>query len=349
VEELLSAARSRLRRVSPGQARELQHDGGLLVDIRPEWQRRDEGAIPGALVVERTALEWRMDPRSQERLIDRYDLPVVVICSSGRSSSLAAACLQDLGLRHATDLVGGVLAWRRDGLPVERTGPPDPAEVLGEQREYYQQRAADYDAGGERVRQRMGPEVLERWQAEVDEVAAALDTLDPRGDLLELASGTGAWSRLLAPRADRLTLVDGAAQMHAHNPVAAAPNVRTIVADLFEWDTDERFDGVSFGFWLSHVPDGLLDGFLAKVARWVRPGGSLFYVDSHPLTGHRAPVAGGDAALQRRRLADGREFTIVKAFRAPGELSEAMHRAGFAVQVRETPSYFQYATGLRTG
>ena len=99
--------------------------GGLLVDIRPAAQRQEEGEVPGALVVERNVLEWRLDPTSPDRLaqVRGHDQPVVVLCSEGYTSSLAAAALQDLGLHRATDVVGGYHAWARAGLPVHRPGP----------------------------------------------------------------------------------------------------------------------------------------------------------------------------------------------------------------------------------
>jgi rhodanese-related sulfurtransferase len=120
IDEILVEARARLRRLSPREAYDAQRDGAVLVDTRPVAQRRADGAIPGALVVERNHLEWRFDPRSDARLpvADRYDLLVVVICNEGYSSSLAAAALQDLGLYRATDLIGGMVAWRAEGLPV---------------------------------------------------------------------------------------------------------------------------------------------------------------------------------------------------------------------------------------
>jgi rhodanese-related sulfurtransferase len=94
----------------------------ILVDIRPESQRAIEGSIPGALVVERNVLEWRFDPASSARLpvATDHDLQIIVFCSEGYTSSLAAASLQDLGLRRATDLVGGFQAWRAAGLPTAR-------------------------------------------------------------------------------------------------------------------------------------------------------------------------------------------------------------------------------------
>ncbi|MEV4132296.1 rhodanese-like domain-containing protein [Dactylosporangium sp. NPDC049742] len=116
IDEILASARSRLTRVTPA---EVPGDA-VLVDIRPAAQRALEGEIPGALIVERNVLEWRFDPRSDARLpvADRFDLPVVVFCSEGYTSSLAAASLQDLGLHRATDLAGGFQAWKRAGLPV---------------------------------------------------------------------------------------------------------------------------------------------------------------------------------------------------------------------------------------
>jgi demethylmenaquinone methyltransferase/2-methoxy-6-polyprenyl-1,4-benzoquinol methylase len=222
-------------------------------------------------------------------------------------------------------------------------------DVLGAQREYYEQRAPEYDDWWfTRGRYDHGPEINARWRAEADEAGAVLDALDVRGDVLELAPGTGTWSRRLVRRADRLTLVDASEAMHAQNPVTRDHRTRVVTADLFEWDTDETFDAVVFGFWLSHVPDELLDDFLAKVGRWLRPGGRLFYVDSRPDTGLRSPaLAGTDGPLHRRTLADGRTYVIVKIFRTDGEVAAALRRAGIAADVRTTATYFQYATGVR--
>jgi rhodanese-related sulfurtransferase len=119
IDEILAAARARLDRLTPADAYRAQQDGAILVDIRPIAQRAAHGEIPGAIVVERNVLEWRLDPRSDARLpfADRYDLPVVVCCQEGYTSSLAAAALQDLGLYRATDVIGGFAAWQAEGLP----------------------------------------------------------------------------------------------------------------------------------------------------------------------------------------------------------------------------------------
>lgn len=121
ISEALEQARTRLDRLEPDQAWAAMQDGALLVDIRPQAQRAAEGQVPGALVIERNVLEWRLDPASDARLPEAgsYDLRVIVMCSAGYTSSLAAASLQDLGLAAATDLAGGFQAWAQSGLPVE--------------------------------------------------------------------------------------------------------------------------------------------------------------------------------------------------------------------------------------
>src|SRR6266550_2959631 len=120
VDEVLATARARLRRVAPHEAAAAVERGALLVDTRPVQQRRDDGEIPGALLIERNHLEWRLDPTSDARIPEAvdHDVEIIVVCSEGYSSSLAAASLQDLGLHRATDVIGGFQAWRAAGLPV---------------------------------------------------------------------------------------------------------------------------------------------------------------------------------------------------------------------------------------
>jgi rhodanese-related sulfurtransferase len=123
IAEILADARARLRRAGPRETAAALARGAILIDIRPAAQRAEFGEIPGAVIIERNVLEWRLDPRSDARLpfADTYDLEVIVTCQEGYTSSLAAAALQDLGLHRATDLAGGFTAWRDAGLPVTRT------------------------------------------------------------------------------------------------------------------------------------------------------------------------------------------------------------------------------------
>ncbi|MFI9528391.1 rhodanese-like domain-containing protein [Micromonospora rosaria] len=125
IDQILAAARTRLRRLDPEQAHLAYRGGAVLVDIRPAAQRAAHGTVPGSLIVERNVLEWRFDPRCSARLpnVTDYDLAVVIICQEGYTSSLAAAALQDLGLHRATDVVGGFVAWRIAGLPALGPAP----------------------------------------------------------------------------------------------------------------------------------------------------------------------------------------------------------------------------------
>lgn len=120
IDDLLDDARRTLQRVTPHDAAAAVAQGALLVDTRPVAQRERDGEIPGALIVDRNVLEWRLDPASAHRVPQMRDhgARVIVVCNEGFASSLAAATLQQLGLRNATDMIGGFQAWRAAGLPV---------------------------------------------------------------------------------------------------------------------------------------------------------------------------------------------------------------------------------------
>jgi rhodanese-related sulfurtransferase len=113
IDRLLASARRGLDRVAPDDLAAEVEAGAVVVDIRPVEQRQRDGELPGAVVVDRNVLEWRLDPTSAYRLpvADDPDLRVIVVCNEGYASSLAAATLQELGLRRATDLIGGYQAW----------------------------------------------------------------------------------------------------------------------------------------------------------------------------------------------------------------------------------------------
>jgi len=120
VEELLAQVRSRIERIQPAAAAARLAAGALLVDTRPWEQRRRDGDVPGAVIIDRNVLEWRLDPASPWRIpqVTGHDLEVVVLCNQGYSSSLVADTLRTLGLHRAVDVVGGFEAWVAAGLPV---------------------------------------------------------------------------------------------------------------------------------------------------------------------------------------------------------------------------------------
>ncbi len=122
IDALLRRARAQLARVEAADLEAALSAGAWLIDIRPEAQRSAEGAFPRAHIIERNVLEWRLDPQSSARITPgpAYDDQVIIACSAGYASSLAAATLQALGFRRATDLAGGYQAWR--GLDVGMHG-----------------------------------------------------------------------------------------------------------------------------------------------------------------------------------------------------------------------------------
>jgi rhodanese-related sulfurtransferase len=122
IADVLDTARTRLVRADPAEAEAVMARGGLVVDLRPLDERQREGEIPGAIAIGRNVLEWRLDPASPNRIPEATGpaQDIVLVCTEGYASSLAAAGLHDLGLGRATDLVGGFRAWAASGRPVRR-------------------------------------------------------------------------------------------------------------------------------------------------------------------------------------------------------------------------------------
>jgi demethylmenaquinone methyltransferase/2-methoxy-6-polyprenyl-1,4-benzoquinol methylase len=201
------------------------------------------------------------------------------------------------------------------------------SDVLAEQKRYYAERAPEYDDWWyRRGRYTRDPERERRWLVDVAELEKRLQGFAPRGDVLELAAGTGIWTRKLVPAADRVVAVDANAETLALNTQAA----ELVVADIFGWRPPQQFDVVFFSFWLSHVPEERFAEFWALVRSALRPGGRVFLIDSGP------PEVAGDGELQVRQLADGREFTIVKRFWQPDDLAERVAEFGFELDLELT-------------
>jgi rhodanese-related sulfurtransferase len=134
LDRYLAAARSALPRLTPVEAHAATRRRALLVDIRPEFQRRRDGEIPGAIIIERNHLEWRLHPDSPARIPEATgpDVEWIVLCDEGYASSLAAAVLRALGLHRATDVVGGLQAWRAEGMPLGSPGEASPPRLAPE-------------------------------------------------------------------------------------------------------------------------------------------------------------------------------------------------------------------------
>jgi demethylmenaquinone methyltransferase/2-methoxy-6-polyprenyl-1,4-benzoquinol methylase len=216
------------------------------------------------------------------------------------------------------------------------------SDVLKEQKRYYAERAPEYDDWWfRRGRYELEPDGLARWQADVAEAEAALEGFGPSGSVLELAAGTGIWTRRLVELADRVVAVDANAETLALNTSEA----ELVRADVFEWEPAERFDLVFFSFWLSHVPEERFDEFWSLVRGAVAPGGRVFLVDSG--AGDTAHTGTGQAdGEETRSLADGRRFRIVKRRWPPDELAERVRPLGFELDVRDSANgHFLYGGG----
>jgi demethylmenaquinone methyltransferase/2-methoxy-6-polyprenyl-1,4-benzoquinol methylase len=217
------------------------------------------------------------------------------------------------------------------------------SDVLREQKSYYAERAPEYDDWWyRRGRYELEPDALDRWRADAAEVAAVLENFAPRGSVLELAAGTGIWTRRLVGIADRVVAVDANAETLALN----TSDAELVRADVFEWEPAERFDLVFFSFWLSHVPEERFEEFWSLVRVALAPGGRVFLVDSG--AGDTAHTGTDQAdGEETRSLSDGRTFRIVKRRWRPDELAERVRPLGFELDLHDSANgHFLYGGGL---
>ncbi len=222
---------------------------------------------------------------------------------------------------------------------------PTDDELLAEQIRYYEERAPIY----EQLYFRQGrytvddPQLNERWDRETAALEGFVRDLGSHDRVLELACGNGLWTRFLAPNAGSVVAVDTSATMIERNRAWVADRrVHYVRADLFEWQTNARFDLVFAGFFLSHVPPSRWDAFLAKVSGWLTPNGVFAFVDDAGVEGEddleRRPTEGPAYAFVRHL--DDAPFTIVKRFFMPEQLQGLLATAGYEASVASTGSLF---------
>ena len=227
------------------------------------------------------------------------------------------------------------------GAAGEFARPEAPPDSLVD---YYEARAPEYDDWYlRRGRYDRGPIDNTAWQADLDAAGLWLDALPFRDEIVELAAGTGWWSPLLASKGELWAYDAVAATLDRARERLLAHGLRAHLHVRDAWaEPDRLVDGVFCGFWLSHVPRARLAEFMELVGRWLKPGGLFAFIDSLPDMASGAkdgPPPADDRAT--RRLADGREFTIVKVYRSAPELAEALRSAGFGeVDVRTTSRFF---------
>jgi demethylmenaquinone methyltransferase/2-methoxy-6-polyprenyl-1,4-benzoquinol methylase len=224
----------------------------------------------------------------------------------------------------------------------------DDAALLDEQLRYYRARAGEYDDWWlRRGRYDRGAQFNDAFLADAREVedalCAQLDAARP-ARALELACGTGLFTRHLAPRVGRLTAVDASSEVLALNRARMrGAAIDYVEADLFAWRPGARYDFVFMSFWLSHVPATAFDAFFAMVADALAPGGTAYVIDSahEPTsTARDHPVPSRDSGVVMRKLGDGREFRVVKVFWEPDTLAARLAPLGFRSALARTPRYF---------
>ncbi|HET6315525.1 MAG TPA: class I SAM-dependent methyltransferase, partial [Chloroflexota bacterium] len=225
-------------------------------------------------------------------------------------------------------------------------------ELLQEQIAYYRARAEEYDQWWFRHgRYDRGADGNAHWFGEIALLQEALNKFAPRGNILELACGTGLWTAELASYADSMTLVDSSPDVMAINAARVnQPSIERIQADLFTWQPDRKYDVVFFSFWLSHVPLDKFEAFWRLVQRALKPAGRAFFIDSlydERSTARDHQLHGADVTVISRQLNDGRAFRIVKVFYRPTDLAQRLEKLGWQADVRATPTYFLYGSATR--
>lgn len=226
------------------------------------------------------------------------------------------------------------------------------AEILQQQIEYYRARAGEYDEWFYRVgRYDRDDELNYRWFSEASSVMNVLLQQGPFAEVLELACGTGIWTRELLNISQHITALDASQEvLKLNREKVQSEKVEYQQQDLFAWQSDRQYDLVFFSFWLSHVPPELVDEFLAKVFRATKAGGQIFMVDSleEPTsTSIDWPLREDEQIYRTRKLNNGQIYQIVKVFYKPEELQARLEAQGFEAEVKGTPNYFLYATATK--
>lgn len=223
----------------------------------------------------------------------------------------------------------------------------DDEDLLAEQRAYYRARAPEYDEWWRRLgRYDRGDEMAEEWERQLAVVETALESFGATGRVLELAGGTGWWTKRLAATADTLTVVDASPEtLELNRQRVGRDDVDYVVADVFDWRPDQRpdqrYDVVFFSFWLSHVPRPRFAAFWSLVRECLAPGGRAFLIDNRndpePTSEVNDPyVVEYTPDLHRRRLADGSEYRVVKVMYEPGELEALIVAEGWSAEIEAT-------------
>lgn len=198
-------------------------------------------------------------------------------------------------------------------------------ELLAGQAEYYRRRAGEYDATA------YGDVAAARTR-----IARIVGEMRPAGSVLEIACGTGMWTEALAARADSVLAMDAADEAVAlARARVPSERVRFEVADVFAWQTTERFDVIFFSAWLSHVPVTHLERFWGLLRGWLADGGRVLFLDEHVAVRDKERYLSGEDEVVERSLRDGSRFRVVKNFVDPDQLERRLDALGWDCEIRQ--------------
>lgn len=216
----------------------------------------------------------------------------------------------------------------------------DEDALIREQMEYYRVRAPEYDV--------TSAPPIDRLGAYARRIEMALDRFRPTGNVLEIASGTGLWTIHLLRHAPSITALDSSSEMHELSRIKTGgdPRVHYVLADVFSWQPNGRYDVVFFADWLSHVPPGGFDRFWATVRAALAPAGRVFFVDEledawkygDPF---RETFAGDPSVpVVYRTVSDGRAFRVVKVYWNPEQLWSTLTAMGWDAEIHTAGPFF---------
>ena len=286
-----------------------QHDLAACVDLVLARAEQRQATTKPQLLNGRPSCRERIHPR--------------IVLAFGRNNELNP---QHPGPLEGPEAPIGAGTRPRSGRGCASLGGVDDDDLLAEQVAYYRARAPEYD------------EVYDHPEAPTTFAGRVLPFV--RGDVLELACGTGQWTALLAEHADTLTAVDVAAEALQIARERSPATVRFVQADLFGWQPDRTYDTVFFGFWLSHVPRPQWPAFWDMVRRALRPGGNAVVVDQHTVTLLDETAVDPQRDVVRRTLNDGRHFDIVRVPMTASSLATDLEALGWHAQTETLSDRF---------
>ena len=215
------------------------------------------------------------------------------------------------------------------------------ARVIRDQISYYRERAGEYDETSKIPGDPLAPQGRQ--------LMAALRAFEPRGQVLEIACGTGAYTVELLPFADEVTAIDASPEMLSlARARISSPKVRFVEADVFSWEPDGAYDVVFFSFWLSHVPPTHFERFWSIVESCLKPGGRVFFMDEGRHFLWREEFVDEASGVVRRHLRDGSVHRAVKVLWDPNDLRSRLIELGWLIEMGRTEAFY-WGQGRRAG